>query len=373
MTPPKRGPHIILDLFSGCGGMSLGAHFAGFSIALAIDKDPLLSSSYGLNFPGAIPANWDLTRTDKSRINRLVSTKGLDGIIGGPPCQGVSLIGKRDLADRRNHAIAHFFRLVAELRPKFFVMENVPGLLAGDAIKILESALTGLPQCYQVLPPMRLNAKDFGCPTDRERVLVIGYNATHVSKLTEQDFLPPNTSLVTVADAIEDLPHPLALTQKTDFDWRSYPKSEALSDYAKKMRAQPDQGLGWDKSLKMLLSNKCSGFLNTEHALKVINRFRNTEPGTVEKISRYPRLEWNGVSPTLRSGTGPERGSYQSARPLHPARSRVITVREAARLQGFPDWFVFHPTKWHSFRMIGNSVSPLLIRNVLTTIRSKLA
>ena len=101
-----------------------------------------------------------------------------------------------------------------------------------------------------------------------------------------------------------------------------------------------------------------TGFQPTEHAPQTIKRFSETEPGKQETVSRYYRLAWDRTAPTLRAGTGSDRGSYQAARPIHPEEPRVITVREAARLQGFPDWFMFHPTKWHSHRMIGNSVSP---------------
>jgi DNA (cytosine-5)-methyltransferase 1 len=92
----------------------------------------------------------------------------------------------------------------------------------------------------------------------------------------------------------------------------------------------------------------------------VIHRFSKVNPGEIDKISRAPRLKLDGFCPTLRAGTGRDRGSYQAVRPIHPNQHRVITPREAARLQGFPDWFQFHETKWHSFRQIGNSVSPIV-------------
>src|SRR3546814_16995927 len=91
-----------------------------------------------------------------------------------------------------------------------------------------------------------------------------------------------------------------------------------------------------------------------------MDRFIETAQGKVEPVSHYPKLAWSGQCPTLRAGTGAEKGSFQAMRPIHPTQPRVITVREGARLQGFPDWFMFHPTKWHSFRMIGNSVSPIV-------------
>ena len=113
-----------------------------------------------------------------------------------------------------------------------------------------------------------------------------------------------------------------------------------------------------------------TGFFSTKHTAAVEQRFSNVEQGKVDRISKYPRLKWDGISPTLRAGTGSDRGSFQAVRPIHPDDPRVITVREAARIQGFPDWFIFHPTKWHSFRMIGNSVSPVVSTHLLSKILS---
>lgn len=124
--------------------------------------------------------------------------------------------------------------------------------------------------------------------------------------------------------------------------------------------------------MNMLEEGYISGFMNTVHSDSVKKRYEEVEPGKMDYVSKSVKLKWNGQAPTLRAGTGSDKGSYQAVRPLHPDHGRVITVREAARLQGFPDWFVFHPTKWHSFRMIGNSVSPHLSHKILSLIKSKL-
>jgi DNA (cytosine-5)-methyltransferase 1 len=98
-----------------------------------------------------------------------------------------------------------------------------------------------------------------------------------------------------------------------------------------------------------------------------------TEGGKSDPVTKAYRLEWNGQCPTIRAGTGADKGAFQAVRPLHPGKGRVITVREGARLQGFPDWFVFHPTKWHSFRMIGNSVSPIVSKGIFKRLAAKIA
>jgi DNA (cytosine-5)-methyltransferase 1 len=116
-----------------------------------------------------------------------------------------------------------------------------------------------------------------------------------------------------------------------------------------------------------------TGCLRTTHSEDVVERFNRTLPGDQEPVSRFFRLSWEGISPTLRAGTGPEHGSHTAPRPIHPELPRCITVREAARLHSFPDWFVFHGTRWHGFRQIGNSIPPLLARAVADKIQKALA
>ena len=111
-----------------------------------------------------------------------------------------------------------------------------------------------------------------------------------------------------------------------------------------------------------------TGHTKTQHSDTTLGRFAKLKPGKVDSVGRYPRLEWGGLCPTLRAGTGSDKGSYQAVRPVHPKEDRVITPREAARLQGFPDRFIFHPTVWHSCRMIGNSVSPILAEELLKRV-----
>jgi DNA (cytosine-5)-methyltransferase 1 len=158
--------------------------------------------------------------------------------------------------------------------------------------------------------------------------------------------------------------------------WRKYsrePESGARGQYALVARLAPTHSLGEKAAIEQLKKGKVSGFTETKHSAEVLQRFAKIEQGKTEGISRCPRLSWDKPCTTLRAGTGKERGKYQSIRPIHPKSHRVITVREAARLQGFPDWFQFHETKWHSFRMIGNSVSPKLSQALLTTIAAQLS
>ena len=138
------------------------------------------------------------------------------------------------------------------------------------------------------------------------------------------------------------------------------------------MRSPAPEGLGMSLAKEELEQGRISGFFTTIHSAAVHERYKNTLQGQTDSVSRSKKLKWDGLCPTLRAGTGSDRGSHQAVRPLHPEQGRVITVREAARLQGFPDWFTFHPTKWHSFRMIGNSVSPIISNKILGVIHNSL-
>lgn len=361
----------IVDLFSGCGGFSLGADLAGFSTCIAIDIDSDLQSSFHKNFPIAKPVLADVTKLDGAFWKAQLGKMRPVGVVGGPPCQGFSRIGKRNPEDPRNTLIGHYFRQIGLLKPKFFVMENVEGLLDEFGQRTLAEALATLPSRYEVLGPMVINAADYGAPTDRRRVIVVGYDREDVSRLTVEMFSPVgNVCHVTVKDAIFDLPKP-NISGKTHegFSWKKYPDLACeLSSYAVALRALPPEGLGWEPAIQMLRESFVTGVMPTEHSELVKERFAGVLPGAVDTVSRFPRLKWENRCPTLRAGTGKDRGSHQSMRPIHPHDPRVITAREAARLQGFPDWFVFHPTIWHSFRMIGNSVSPIVSKRVLETI-----
>lgn len=364
----------VVDLFSGCGGFGLGAEQAGFRVAVAVDIDKTLQAAYRLNFPKVKAVNDDIADMDARRWKFLLGGTQPDAVIGGPPCQGFSRIGRRDREDPRNSLIGHFYRNVALLAPRFFVMENVEGLLDPDNRPALDAAIATLPERYKILGPVVISAADFGAPTTRRRVIVVGYDCERMPEMTMADVIATASPRVTVKDAISDLPSPSGeLGRVRTFSWSEYPDSrDQLSAYAAIMRKAAPTGLGWPEALENLAVGKTSGHSRTEHSEDVIKRFKATAQGEVESISRYPRLHWERLCPTLRAGTGSDKGSFQAMRPIHPADARVITVREAARLQGFPDWFTFSDTKWHSFRMIGNSVSPMVARQIMLNVKAKL-
>lgn len=340
----------VIDLFSGGGGLSLGAHLAGFETAKAVEMDPNLSLTYKLNFPKSEMICADVNLVDA----QVLRPEGRFGLIGGPPCQGFSSIGKMHMLDPRRSLVSAFCEKVGQLQPDFFVFENVTGLLFEKNISVLEAALEKIPSHYKIADPIVLNAADFGVPTDRRRVFVVGYDPERVvsfdiSKLNAKKI----AKRITVQDAFEGLDDAVNLGDKDGFDlWK-------ISKQPKNLYAQ---------SL-MSESQIFTGNKRTVHKTEVQQRFLKLEQGETDRVGRHKKLSWSGLSPTLRAGTGSDKGSFQSVRPLHPVEPRVITVREAARLQGFPDSHLFHPTVWHSFRMIGNSVPPKLAQVVLKTIQ----
>lgn len=358
----------VVDLFCGAGGFSLGACQAGFKVVASVDADKTLTSSYKNNFPNSKLLIEDISKLTTDTLVRKAGTSStdIDGIIGGPPCQGFSTIGKRNSSDPRNALLLHFFRMVAGVHPKFFVMENVPGLVAKTAEDTIGKAMSSL-NGYEVIGPLCVDAYDLGAPTRRKRIVVIGYDPTHVAGITEADVRSLYVlKKTTVREAIADLPEPSVEPIAP------YRALKALSEYARRSRALPSAGIGSTAARTRTLSGCVNGLQITLHTSPVVERFNQVAPGRSDAVSRCIRLSWDQAAPTLRAGTGPERGSFQSVRPIHPSRPRVITVREAARLQGFPDWFDFHQTKWHSFRMIGNSVSPIMAEALLRMIAKRL-
>lgn len=354
-----------VDLFCGCGGLSLGAHMAGFRSVLAVDIDETLSSSFSTNFPETKLDNLDLLNADlRPRIRDLCNTR-LSAVLGGPPCQGFSSIGGRNPADPRNQLIKAYFRHVSQLRPKFFVMENVPGILQGQSRPILDDAISSLEGPYTVLEPFLLDSADFGAATRRPRVVLVGYDPSCMDRIDRGVLTASKANAASVRDAIGDLPN---TRRNAASDLRKLKASRKMSNYAKHLTLAPPKGLATEVVRSRHADNLVSGFSPTLHSADVEARFRKTEEGGKEPISRYTRLSWSKPAPVLRSGTGSERGSFQAARPIHPEHARVITVREAARIQGFPDWFTFHSTKWHSHRMIGNSVSPVFAHALLKAL-----
>jgi DNA (cytosine-5)-methyltransferase 1 len=367
----KEQKKTVIDLFAGVGGLSLGVARAGFELAAAVELDERAAAQHTKNFPNARHLQEDVSKLTGESLLRLASIRNTElcGLVGGPPCQGFSEIGLRGRGDLRNELLVHFFRLVSETRPAFFLAENVPGVAHERNKPVLDRALALVPSDYVVLAPMVVKASNYGAPTIRTRVFFFGYDPRRVKTLQVADFAPKRVDDVRVSRALDGLPTIRSDWQSEEQSWRSV---GALADgvYEESITNAIPYGVGDPLALNAYRVHKLvSGFLGTLHTPDTKKRFAALKPGMVDAVSKSVRLRMDGYCPTLRAGTGPERGSYQAIRPIHPSSPRVISPREAARLQGFPDWFQFHPTKWHAFRQIGNSVSPIVSEALMSVIR----
>lgn len=378
-SEPSEARPIAVDLFAGAGGMSLGFEQAGFDVLAALDNDPVHLAVHERNFPFAYPLCEDISTASAESIQGAVR-KGwalarrngewdgrIDCLFGGPSCQGFSDMGRQAADDERNQLVFAFARLVEDLQPRSFVLENVPGLLFPkfrDQLDALQTRLRYAGYALQTERPNCHDAADYGVPQRRRRVFIVG--------VAHGLDLPPSPRRVrgpTVAEALDDLPN------VDDFDeLRTLDRlvlspdilnglDNAASPYTRSLRRRAglEYPRRWDKAL-------LTGCQRTDHSDAVRARFASLLPGTEDEISRTSRLDGSGRSQTLRAGTGRDHGSFTAPRPIHHRYPRVITVREAARLHSFPDWFAFNVAKWHALREIGNSVPPRLAAAIAKTI-----
>ncbi|WP_447944204.1 DNA cytosine methyltransferase [Microbacterium aurum] len=377
---------VAVDLFAGAGGMSLGFEQAGFDVVAAVEYDPVHAATHAFNFPQCEVLCRDAANLSASDVLAaaergfkrlhpgLVWPGRLDALIGGPPCQGFSTGGKRERDDERNDLLLEFVRLVEELRPRTFCLENVAGLLEAKFDEVREEAFDRLRGAGYSLSgtDKPVNSLNFGVPQSRRRVIVLG-------SLGDDAPARPSTVAgeVSVQEALDGLPSPFGYQDLLDSDEAKLTNEDAdrraatKSAYARRLAGiDPLPG---DKSRPRLWDpSLLTGSRRTTHTPESIQRFASTDRGAVEPKSRLYRLPLNGPSRTLRAGTGSERGSHTSPRPIHPREDRVVTVREAARLHGYPDWFRFHTTNWHGHRQVGNSVPPPLARAAATALLGSL-
>jgi DNA (cytosine-5)-methyltransferase 1 len=371
---------IGIDLFAGAGGLSLGFEQAGFNVAAAVEIDPIHCAVHKFNFPNTpiIPRSVvGLSAADIRKAAR-IGNKTVDCVFGGAPCQGFSLIGQRALEDPRNRLVLEFVRIVQELEARTFVFENVKGLTVGQHRSFLDEIVAAFDKAdYDVRLPWRvLDAAHYGVPQHRERLILFGarrgtplpnYPPARTNPADADALLLDVPLGPTCEDALADLPDVDDIESLIETDVARDIALGPPSPYARELRCESlqdwhkGQVRKWDRSLLT-----CSG--RTAHTEISVRRFGETDPGDVEEISRFFKLSPRGLSNTLRAGTDSARGAFTSPRPIHYAYPRCITVREMARLHGYPDWFRFNGTKWHGARQIGNSVPPPLARAIADSV-----
>ena len=342
----------VIDLFAGVGGLSLGFEMEGFDILLANEFDQSIATAYRENHKSTNVVVGDITSLDLSKVFGEYVNK-IDVVIGGPPCQGFSQKGKRKtINDERNFLFKHYVEVVKFVKPKYFVMENVPNLLTAEKGFFLNE-IKGLFKGYGYsIRYGVLNAADYGVPQNRRRAIIIGkYLAT-----------PPELPLpckqkVTIWDAISDLAYLESGEGEFEQKYRNSPKS----DYEKKMR----------KGSKILYNH-----LAIKHSALALERLSLIPPNAGKEVlpkehitksvysGTWSRMKQNDVAVTITTRFDtPSSGKF-----THPFLNRAITVREAARLQSFPDAFKFIGSKMSQMKQVGNAVPPLLARKIARVI-----
>ena len=372
---------VAIDLFSGCGGMSLGLEAAGFDIAASVEIDPIHSIVHHYNFPYGATICQDISQVKSQELLRAIAGKGLkpdvDVLAGGPPCQGYSHMGHRAIDDPRNQLVFEYARIVFEIQPKYFIFENVPGMLTGLHRQFLNALIEKFEQNgYSVVRPIKiLDSADYGAPQKRKRLFLIGYREDmrkpNYPDPTHGDILPLNTVSSAILDLSEVNVH-LKQDKGINADWLDYsefrtsfnPIPQGEYSLCHVRRSHNNTGLSSIPSYDRTVW----GHLGSKHTERTIKRFSSTTPGTKEPISHFFKLSPSGLSNTLRAGTASNKGAFTAPRPIHYCHPRCLTIREASRLHTFPDWFQFHRTIWHGFREIGNAVVPLLAKSIGTEI-----
>lgn len=344
-----------IDLFAGAGGMALGAKLAGIDVQLAVECDLHAAATYAHNFP-----HTRLMTTDIRKIKQLsiFSQKKQTVVFGGPPCQGFSTSNQRtrSASNPSNWLFREFARVVSICKPDWIIFENVKGILETENGMFLENVIKSFKRLGYTVSWGVLNAADFGVPQHRSRLFVIG-SLHGIEPLLPK---PQLRSHVSVDGAIADLP---LLQNGASHDWLEY-KSAPRSDYAMMMRER----------LKRSSNHHVTN--SSEH---IIKRFKHVpQGGNWQHIpSRLMKNYANrfschtGIYHRLKSSEPSiVIGNYRKNMLIHPHEDRGLSVREAARLQSFPDWFEFKGSIGFQQQQVGNAVPPLLAKAVFESIQT---
>ncbi len=320
----ENTPFNLISLFCGGGGLDLGLNFAGFATLVASDVAPAFVDSVVANLPHAKACKEDALELTKEKLCELAGTNKIDLVAAGPPCQSFSILGRRGaLADPRGKLALKYFDLIAAIKPKAFLFENVPGLLSvnnGEDWKTLVSYAKEKTGYF--LHSVRLNAVDFGIPQYRERVILIG------------------------------------LRQSVKFEFPTLPTGPKADQVIAALKNRNGDGIPSSWALA-----RVAGLPNhniREHGPRVRARYLKVAPGDRDRTDHTDRIDPDKPSGTVLVGSGGGGGRPH----IHPIEPRVITVREAARLQSFPDWYEFQGGSTAQYRQVGNAVPPLLAYEV---------
>jgi DNA (cytosine-5)-methyltransferase 1 len=364
----NEGALLAVDLFSGAGGLSLGLQDAGWTVALAVDNDEKALQTHRYNFPG-------LTRVcnlgdseQRMALSTLLDGIEVDLIAGGPPCQpfsraGLSKIrslveaGHRDEDDPRRELWRAFLDIVLAVRPRAALMENVPDMALGDDFSVIRTMIDALENTGYYTELILVDAWRYGVPQHRKRLILL-------SRLDVEYFpWPAGTSrMPTLRDAISDLP---GLGQTTGARVLPYSAKPGISAFAKEMRHGMEDGFVWDHITRPVRDDDREIFQMMDPGTLYGNLPPERRRYSAETFDdKYKKLDWDSRSRSITAHIAKDGYWY-----IHPSEVRTLTVREAARIQTFPDRFRFAGTRSDAFRQIGNAVPPLLGRAAASTLK----
>jgi len=336
----------VVDVFSGCGGLSYGFQMSGYNIVLGADNDEAALKTFKLNHPHAATLNIDMNLHSPSEISKLAKNK-IDIIIGGPPCQGFSLSGPRRFNDSRNTLYLSFMKLVKDIRPKMFLIENVPGIIGLYNGQIKEEILNRFNRIGYSVSYEKMTAADYKVPQLRNRVFFVGTRGKKAFEFPKP--LLNSDKHITAEAAIGDLP---SLKNDIGQDPVRYPDNGRISKYQ-----------GWCRKNASHLHNHI-GTKHSEQTRKIISlvpeggNYKDLPPKYA--LTRNFHVAWTRIhskkpSPTVDTG---------HRHHFHYKYNRVPTVRENARFQSFPDDFMFVGNKSQQYKQVGNAVPPLLAKAI---------
>lgn len=334
----------VIDLFSGCGGLSKGFMDAGCDVLLGVDIDQAALNTFEKNHPGAVGLNGSLADPPTfKKMKDLIGKRKVDLIIGGPPCQGFSLTGPRNFDDERNKLYLSYIKAVEIFRPKGFIIENVPGMATLYKGEVKDEILKRFRRLGYDIDCKVLCAADYGVPQIRRRLVFVAVRKD-LGKASFPEPILQSEGYITSREAIDDLP---TLEKDLGTEIAAY-CGRAKTPYQKLMRGKCS-----------VLSNH-TATLHKDFVKKVIaqvpegGNYKDLPKGVGEH--RKFHMAWtrcDGHKPSRTIDTGHR--NY-----FHYEYNRIPTVRESARLQSFPDDFVFTGTRTQQYRQVGNAVPPLL-------------
>jgi DNA (cytosine-5)-methyltransferase 1 len=367
----------IIDLFSGVGGLSYGFETQDdFEIVAANEILPNMARAYKLNFPKTKMFCKDISMFGIKDLEDLSVKRGeIDIVLGGPPCQAYSTIGKRLLEDPRANLYRQYHRVLRDIKPKVFIYENVVGLSSMQDGKLIKEIIENFESCNYRTYIQILNAADYGVPQNRKRIFIIGTTLPNEYKFPKPICVKGASNLVgtkmpdsnsisylTVGDALGDLPSLSPGESKAGY------KGTPTNAYQREMRKYEDQ----DNSEKELSEHICPKY--NEKLIDLMSMIKEGESAwDLEDIyhpssgfgNTYARLWWDRPSTTVTRNFG----APSSSRCIHPKENRALTTREGARLQSFPDNFKFYGSRSEKNLQIGNAVPPIVASHLARSIK----